>query len=316
MLMTSSLLLRMKIFALAPAERVILTSELRLLQNTDKLEELRSQAAQEKVVSKWRMRVDERRSEPDKPLTKDRSDQPPKLVRVQKTEGSNSSESVAKKWLSKSKAGRAAHTAPRRQLPATTGSKWAAAKSKTLAVNRLNNLAKHAGPLPQNNSGDATTGTRVNALKSSSAQSILANKPSSLQSSFANKPSSLQSSFANKPSSLQSSFANKPSSLQSSFANKPSSLQSSFANKPVHPSSASAAPKSAPNARANWRTAAVKSKTVGNLTKSVGSSTVGSKKPYVPYKSPAKSGMGMKPGLAAKRGPQKLGGAKMGGKFF
>ena len=315
MLMTSSLLLRTKIFALAPAvERVILTSELRLLQNTDKLEELRSQAAQEKVVSKWRMRVEERRSEPDKPLTKDRSDQPPKLVRVQKTEGSNSSESVAKKWLNKSKVGRAAHTAPRRQLPATTGTKWAAAKNKTLAVNRLNNLAKHAGPLPQNNSGDATAGTRVNALKSGSAQSILANKPSSLQSSFANKPSSLQPSFANKPSSLQASFANKPSSLQSRFANKPSSLQSSFANKPTHPSSA--APKSAPNARANWRTAAVKSKTVGNFTKSVGSSTVGSKKPYVPYKSPAKSGMGVKPGMAAKRGPPKLGGAKMGGKFF
>lgn len=220
-------------------------------------------------MSKWRTKVEESRS--DKPPTKDRSDQPPKLVRVKKTQSTNSSESVAKKWLNKSKVGKAAHpgthpgghpgahtgadTAARRQLPSTTASKWTTAKSKTLALNRLNNGAL----IPQNKSGVNT---------SSSAQSILGNKASSLQSSLVNKPPST-------------------------------------------------APKSVPNTRANWRTAAVKSKAIGSLTKPVGpSGTVGAKKPFVPYKTPSKSGVGVKPGLSTKRGPTKLGGTKMGGKFF
>ena len=59
-------------------------------------------------------------------------------------------------------------------------------------------------------------------------------------------------------------------------------------------------------------------KAVRNFKPAAATSTLGAKKPYVPYKSPAKPGLGARPGLGGpgKRAPVKMGGGKMGGKFF
>jgi len=234
--------------------------------------------SREKVVSKWRTKVDEKRQ--DKQLSKDRADQPPKLVKANKTSSNVSSESAAKKWLSKSKVGSGAHHPVLRQPPSSATSKWTTARSRTLAVNRLNGLAKQAAPPSLHHSGKPAPGThntRGNLLQSSG--SVI------------------------KAGSLQSSLANRPSSLQT---------------KPFLPSS-SAPSKLAPGPKTNWHKAAARSKAVTNFSKpATASSTVGVKKPFVPYKSSAKPGLGTKPGLsgAGKRGPVKLGGGKMGGKFF
>ena len=245
---------------------MILTCELRTLQNTDKIEELKA----EKVVSKWRGKVAEKESH--KELSKNRSDQPPKLVRASKSSSnpgnhpsSGSSEGAAKKWLSKSKT----RQLPR-QPPSSASSKWATARSRTMAVNRLASLPK---PAP------GSLNTRGN-LAQNSGSLVRSN------------------SIASKASSIQS---NKPSSLQ----NKSFLPSSSGPSKPV------------PGPRTNWQKAAVKTKSVSNFSKPA-SSTVGAKKPYVPYKAPAKSGVGARPGLggAGKKGPAKFGGGKMGGKFF
>ncbi|XP_063693933.1 uncharacterized protein LOC134825654 [Bolinopsis microptera] len=148
-----------------------------------------------------------------------------------------------------------------------------------MAVNRLTSAPKQTGP------GKHAPGSGKPA-------------PLNTRGNLAQKSGSLvrSNSIASKASSIQS---NKPSSLQIK-----SSLPSS--NVP-----------SKPGPRSNWQKAAVKTKSVSNFSKPT-SSAVGAKKPYVPHKPPAKSGMGAKPGIggAGKKGPAKFGGGKMGGKFF
>ena len=84
--------------------------------------------------------------------------------------------------------------------------------------------------------------------------------------------------------------------------------------------SSSSSAKPAPSAaKGNWQKAAVKTKATGNFKPAA----VGAKKPYVPYKAPAKTASTMKPGMGGKKGGSgkvggsaKFGGGKMGGRMF
>eukprot|EP00116_Pleurobrachia_bachei_P007312 sb/3467574/ len=255
-------------------------------RETEKIEELK----QEEVRAKPHNHSKPLQSAANKwkmKIEKPKMEAPPKLAKTAAPK--TSSDNVAKKWLARTK----------KQAPVPAGQqRWASTKAKTMAINRL----RATSNVPSSTVAPTTTnGNQENSEKKSLTSlknpSVVSNK-SVPGTSLASKP------IARQPTSLGSS--KPPMTTRQPPGSKP------LGGKPL---TTRQPPSSSGGAKANWQKAATKSKTVNSFGKGPG---VGAKKPYVPYKPPAKSAGGMgKGGLGGGKngkggGPAgKMGGAKI-----